>query len=312
MATRVKDGGSGIPGESPVKSATDQRHECTDASSARPEQGRWEVEIHFDEHQISRTATYHGAAGAANVVSRESEVIWLTWPATIEEEAEVATSPLTDLQHYWVISGNRLRESAKWMAAVLGAALAAIVGTSPSADLSSHHLRLSAAVIGLAGLSCLAVTMLFILRVMQSPEVTFDQIETAGPKADGARLSSQGKALERWRRKVETHTDLYLPCEVSCLGELRSFIKLEQATLVKLSRFGEHAVGDAKVESLRSAQEARAARLLELRTAAARITAIGEYYAIQVRSTQARDVGTAFAFLGTALIVLAFAWPLAF
>ena len=89
------------------------------------------------------------------------------------------------------------------------------------------------------------------------------------------------------------------------------FIKLEQATLVQLSRCGEDTTDDAEAERLRSAQEARAARLLELRTAAARITAIGEYVAIQVRSTQARDAGTAFAFLGTALIVLAFAWPLA-
>lgn len=127
--------------------------------------------------------------------TRETEVIWPTWPATIEEEAEAATSPLADLQRYWAVSGNRLRESAKWMAAVLGAALAAVVGTSPSADISSHHLRLSAALIGLAGLMSLAVTMLFVLRVMQSPEVSFEQIKAAAGKADGIRRYSQEKRL---------------------------------------------------------------------------------------------------------------------
>ena len=311
MATRAKDDGSDVPGESRSRSSAGQRDESTGASLGSPEQGRWAVKIHIAKHQISRTASYGDAPGAVRQAPREIEVIWPTWPATIEEEAEVATSPLADLQRYWAVSGNRLRESAKWMAAVLGAALAAVVGTSPSADISSHHLRLSAALIGLGGLLCLAVTMLFVLRVMQSPEVSFEQIEAADEKANCIRLYSQKKALGRWRRKIESHPDLYLPCEVSSLGELRSFIKLEQATLAQLSRCGEDEADDIKAGMLRNAQEARAARLLELRTAAARITAIGEYYAIQVRSTQARDAGTAFAFLGTALIVLAFSWPLA-
>jgi hypothetical protein len=310
MTTYVEGDGSDVPEVFPARSSTGQGNPPTNASSGSSEQGRWEVKIHIAKHQVSRTATYSEGDKTVTQAPRATEVIWPTWPATIEEEAEVATSPLADLQRYWAISGNRLRDSAKWMAAVLGAALAAVVGTSPSADISSHHLRLSAAIIGLGGLLCLALTMLFVLRVMQSPEVSFEQIETAPQKNNDTRSSSQEKALSRWRQKIESHPDLYLPCEVISLGELRSFIKLEQATLVQLSHCGEDATDDVAVEKLRSAQEARAARLLELRTAAARITAIGEYYAVQVRSTQARDAGTAFAFLGTALIVLAFAWPL--
>jgi hypothetical protein len=251
------------------------------------------------------------------------DVIWPAWPATIEEETEVATTPLADLQRYWSEAGNRLRESAKWLATVLGAALAAVIGTSPSADLSRHHLQVIAAVIGAAGLLCLAITMILVLRVMQPPEISFEQIEesTKAKVAESFNHPSrqfsswihwhEKSALCRWKSKVETHPDLYLPCGVNCLKQLRSFIRLEEATLVALIRYRADSVDSGVARNLKSAQEARAARLLELRTAAARITAVGEYYAVQARSTQARNYGTTFGFLGTALVVLAFAWPLA-
>ena len=56
------------------------------------------------------------------------------------------------------------------------------------------------------------------------------------------------------------------------------------------------------------AQTARAARLLELRTAATQIATVGEYYALRARSTRATYVGIVCGLAGTA-IVLAFAWP---
>ena len=117
-------------------------------------------------------------------------------------------------------------------------------------------------------------------------------------------------ALGRWKHKVESHRDLYLPSGVSSLQELRWSIGLEEATLVQLTRCGENTADKPAADRVVSAREARAARLLELRAAAALITSVGEYYALQARSTQARNGGTAFGFLGTALIVLAFAWPL--
>jgi hypothetical protein len=293
------------------------------SSRPGPAPGRWEVQIHTGEHRITRVACY-GTTSQSGTQEPEQpeEVIWPTWPATIEDETEVATSPLADLQHYWSAAGDRLRESAKWMATVIGAALAAVVGSSPSANLSSHHLQVVAAAIGLVGLSCLAVTMVLVLRVLQPPEVSFEQIEAAGEPVDTRQSSDrhgqhnslfkrgENNALCRWKQKIESHQDLYLPCGVTSLGELRLSIRLEEATLVQLSWCGVDAADPSAAERLRSAQEARAARLLELRTAAARITAVGEYYAIQARSSLARYYGTAFGFLGTALIVLAFAWPL--
>jgi hypothetical protein len=157
---------------------------------------------------------------------------------------------------------------------------------------------------------------------MQPPEVSFEQIEDPSKTKVGQSSSHIGQqysswihrheksALWRWKSKVEAHPDLYLPCGVECLGQLRLFIRLEQATLVRLTQYRADTADPGVAKNLMRALEARAARLLELRTAAARITAIGEYYALQARSTQARYYGTTFGAFETALIVLAFAWPL--
>jgi len=62
-------------------------------------------------------------------------------------------------------------------------------------------------------------------------------------------------------------------------------------------------------QELSEAQAARAARLVDLRNAAARITTIGEYYALRARSTWATYGGILCGLIGTAAIIAAFAWP---
>jgi hypothetical protein len=306
--------------EIPAKSAGWREASAPDSLSGTDlAQGGWDVKVCPSAHQIIRVAYYCTTTG--DVVHEEpDEVIWPTWPATIEEEAAVTTSPLADLQRYWISAGDRLRESAKWMATVLGAALASIIGTSP---ISGHNFQVAAAFIGLAGLLCLGATMLLVLRVMQPPAVSYEEIQAAHVQAQMARPSSglgfpirswvdrhKENSLDRWKQIVESHPDLYLPYGVLSLGELRWSIGLEEATLVRLSRIKEDISDPDAAENLVYAEEARAARLLELRTAAARITAIGEYYALQARTTEATYGGIAFGIIGTALIVLAFAWPL--
>ncbi len=111
------------------------------------------VVVTGDLSPLDDFAGYRGqsARGKAREGQRE-EVIWPAWPASPAEEASIAAMPLADLQKYWSKAGNRLRDSAKWMATVLGAAIAAIIGTTPLASLNGHHLQLAAALIGLAGL----------------------------------------------------------------------------------------------------------------------------------------------------------------
>lgn len=274
---------------------------------------KWDVEISPEARRICRRAW--AIPSDRNTDPQVNDVIWPTWPATIQDETAVSTSPLADLLNYWSTAGNRLRESAKLMATVLGAALATVVGTSPLADLSSHHLHVAAAVIGGAGLVCLGATMVLVLRVMQPPAVSLEEVQEAGP-ADKRPTSvpwiyqHKEHALFRWQQVVQKHPDLYLPCGVGSVDELRSFIRLQEATLIELAVKEEDAAKPDAENLVRHAQTAAAARLLELRTAAARIAAIGEYYALQARSVQATYGGTSFGIAGTALIVLAFAWPL--
>jgi hypothetical protein len=288
------------------------------AQGTHPE-GGWQVLIKAREHAVTRKACYVGQQGT--VTTELEEVIWPTWPATTADEAAVHGMPLEDLQKYWSTAGDRLRESAKWMATVLGVALATVIGTSPLARLS-HHLQIAAAVIGGLGLILLGVTMILVLRVMRPQAVTYTQVQTArAPHGVTQVLYKRLRrywrhryALEsplyRWQQAVETHQDLYLPCAVTSLNGLRRSITLEEATLVALARARENAQDPAVGDILTDAQAARAARLLELRIAASRITTVGEYYATRARSTQATYGGVICGVLGTAAIVLAFAWPL--
>ena len=252
------------------------RPEPDSSGSANVAQGSWDVRIRLSGHQIIRVAQYCAVGGGVADHEEPDEVIWPTWAATIEDEAAVTASPLADLQRYWSTAGNRLRESAKWMATVLGAALAAIIGTSPVSGLSSHNLHVSAALIGVAGLLCLGATMLMVLRVMQPPAVSFEDAQAADERIQEPHHLLQPirfwanryrkNSLRRWKQIVESHQDLYLPYGVPSLGELRWSIGLEEATLVQLSR---------KMED--PSDQGAADRL---------ITAIGEYYALQ--STQQR------------------------
>lgn len=66
--------------------------------------------------------------------------IWPSWSPAEESGGEKAgETPLQGVHDYWSASDDRLRDSAKWMAAVLGAALAALIGTSPLAGMRNHH-----------------------------------------------------------------------------------------------------------------------------------------------------------------------------
>ena len=85
---------------------------------------------------------------------------------------------------------------------------------------------------------------------------------------------------------------------------------IEEVTLQALARARASARDPEASTMLRQAQTARAARLLELRTAGARIATVGEYYRLRARSTRATYGGVLSGVLGTAAIVAAFAWPM--
>ena len=237
---------------------------------------------------------------------RHDEVIWPAWPATPQDEAAASPSPLAGVQEYWSTAGNRLRDSAKWTAAVLGAALATVIGTSPLAGIRAHTPQPIAIVLGSAALVFLGITMFLVLQVMRPQSVSYDDVQNA----KRPRRWLPQTPLYKWRSAIESHQDLYLPCGVKDLTGLRQSMIIEEVTLMALACALATAGDQASRDKLCEARGARAARLRELRSTAAMVVTVGEYYTLRRRSSWATYGGILCGLLGTAAIVTAFAWPL--
>jgi hypothetical protein len=275
-----------------------------DAEDSRV-QVSWRVEVSPDGHLITRQVLRGEKPWHQCQKEWEPErVIWPTWPARSKDEIDASGSPLAGVQEYWSTVGNRLRDSAKWMAAVLGAALAAVIGTSPLTGLREHKPQGIAIMLGAAGLIFLGITMFLVMQVMRPQTVSYTDVQ----RAKGRRWLWQ-EPLYKWRLAIESDRDLYLPCGVRCLTGLRESMIIEEMTLVALSRATATARDQMSRQILGQARTARAARLLELRLAAARVATVGEYYKLRHRSSWATYAGVLCGLLGTAAIVTAFAWP---
>ena len=284
-------------------------HESIDDGENGGKPVDWNVKVSLDGDVITRKVRrgsdpWYQACNAP--AEDEGDVIWPTWPGRSQDEAAASPSPLADAQEYWRTVGNRLRDSAKWTAAVLGAALATVIGTSPLAGMREHRPQPIAILLGAVGLVFLGVTMLLVLQVMRPQAVSFENVQQAKKR----KRWLWGRALRKWQNMVEEQQDLYLPCGVRCLTGLRQSMIVEEITLVVLSRAAGAARDQASREKLCQAQTARAARLRELRAAAATVATVGEYYTLRYRSSWATYGGIVCGLLATAAIVLAFAWPL--
>ena len=285
----------------PVDYAVD----TTDAKDSSA-QVRWKVVVRPHGHLITRHVWCDGKTWAQCGQGWEPEgVIWPAWPARSKDEIAGSGSPLAGVEDYWSTVGNRLRDSAKWTAAVLGAALAAVIGTSPLEGMREHKPQAIAIGLGATGLILLGITIFLVLQVMRPQSVSYTDVQDAGP----GRWPWQ-KPLYKWQQTIQSQRDLYLPCGVRCLTSLRQSMIIEEITLMALSRATATARDQMSSQILCDARTARAARLLELRTAAARIATVGEYYKLRHRSSWATYAGLVCGLLGTAAIVGAFAWPL--
>jgi hypothetical protein len=247
------------------------------------------------------------------------EMIWPTWPTTLTDELAIEESPLKDLQQRWDASVSRLRDSAKWMATVLGATLVSVIPAASIADLSHQRLSRAAIACGLAGLVCLCITLLLTLQVMRPQSLSYNDIETAKKpcgllgwlhdraKKDGRLRHVFESAIFRWQYKVEHNPDLYLPCGIYTLIALRQLMTVEEVTLKALSTVRSN---DATVKAnLSAAQQARAARLHELHAAAAKIVTMGDYYKVRALSAWTTCLGVLFGLVGIVAIIAAVHWP---
>lgn len=267
----------------------------------------WHVQVDVYASQVKRTVKCDGALWSADPdpdQPDQAEVIWPTWPTSLSDESAIEESPLKDLQQRWDASINRLRDSAKWMATVLGATLVSVIPAASIADLSHQRLSWAAIACGLSGLVFLGFTLLLTLQVMRPQSLSYSDIEEAA-KPDG--LIKLESAVFRWQYKVQHNPDLYLPCGVNTLTALRQLMTVEEFTLKALSRAR---TNDAIVQkNLSDAQQARAARLHELHAAAAKIVTMGDYYKVRALSTWATCGGILFGLLGIVAIIAAVHWP---
>lgn len=160
---------------------------------------------------------------------RPEEVIWPAWcPPTVRENgAGMATvTALERVHEHWGRAADRIRESAKWMATVIGLALATLIGASPFADLSARQPGGWFWVAATAGLVCLALTLLLLTQVLLPNITSYDAIQMAEAGSGTqnrftARWSRQVNPLQTWKRQVENQQDLWLPSGVECLVTLR-------------------------------------------------------------------------------------------
>jgi hypothetical protein len=267
-------------------------------ASGRPDktQGWWQVKVHADGYKIIRDVSYEGESWDLNQKGWQPEgVIWPAWPARMEDQAPLTESPLAGAQDYWARAGSRLRDSAKWMATVLGAALATIAGTAPLTLFAAHHPHGRPVVVGLIGIGFLYLTLFLVVQVMRPQSVSYADVQSAGPL--------RHRSLYKWRKVIESEEDLYLPCGVPCLTSLRQSMIIEEVTLGALARARASARDEEASQILCQAEAARAARLVEFRTACAKIATIGEYYKLRARSTRATYGGIICSLAGTIAII---------
>ncbi len=296
------------------------------ASCYRPDctNEEWRVVLRVREHVIGRYIWYDCApwSPAASLVSDDiGEVIWPAWPASLAEAIAVAETPLQGLQQRWDATINRLRDSAKWMAAVLGAALASVIPAAPLAHLTSYHFSAVPATLGVTGLFLLNVTLVLVLQVMRPQTISYADVQYAAEPTGlrGAlhkavcsfwpRDHAFESALYRWKHTILRHPDLYLPCGVYTLFDLRRLMIVEEVTLMALSKAREICASDELRRAVGDAQNARAARLHELRAAAAMVVTVGMYHNVRARSIVATLAGSTLGFLGIIAIIAAVAWP---
>jgi hypothetical protein len=261
---------------------------------------QWDVTIYAHAGRvICRNVTRDGNE------YRRDEVIWPTGtPAQRNEgnEKQAAYSvALNDAQDYWGSAGARIRDAAKWSAAVLGVALAAVVGTSPLSTMRSDPPQKAAILLGAAGLVLLVTVIFFVLRVLRPQSTSFEDLQ---------KELGRWNPLRGWKKTVESQNDLYLPLGVTDLTGLRREMIVEELTLNGLA-YAIHVTCSKQqlVETLHEAQQARATKLEELHACASMVTTIGEFHRLRRRSTVTSWIGCICGALGVAAIVAAFALP---
>jgi hypothetical protein len=186
----------------------------------------WMVTVVPHRHMITRKVYRNGAPWNQSGSTLEPDgchpfsedlVIWPAWPAKSRSGRRIALAA-SRCPAVLGSRGKRLRDSAKWTAAVLGAALATLIGTSPLAGIRNNGMPPPTTILlGAAGLLLLGITMFLVVQVMRPQAVSFADVQNA----ENRRRWHPRTALGKWQAIIQTQQDLYLPCGVKSPTGLR-------------------------------------------------------------------------------------------
>jgi len=226
------------------------------------------------------------------------EPIWPIWVPQPDSDTTIA-----DFETHWNDASTQARSTAKWIATVLGAALAALIGTAPLAGFRDQDIPWYAYLSGGVGLVLIIVTLALIINVLV-PQVTgFGDLTSSS--GSGAFAELKGKAKES--------TGALLPIGITTLDELAGRNRLEDYTLNKLANEiaddNQDHTEKARHETLIAAQKGRAQWLSYLTQTITQWTVIASYRDVKNRADRALSLGLFTGAIRTAGIVLAFLMP---
>lgn len=234
--------------------------------------------------------------GKSNVLLECNEPVWPVWVPESDSE-----SALAKFEENWADAADQARSTAKWLAAILGTALAALVGSAPLSGIRGEYIPWLAYVMGAAGVACISFTLFLVVRVLV-PEVTdFDD------------LISGKRPFDSLRDRFERDTGTLLPLRVRTFAELSGRMRLEAITLDQLEKRINECRGDASREqefkAYCDAQVGRSKWLSYLTKTATQWTVIASYQAVKYQAGWARTAGLISGTVGTILILVAFLMP---
>jgi hypothetical protein len=249
-------------------------------------EGRITVALDPQQDALWRTVTFGG--------DDEHKIREQVWPIWVPQED--SDSSASDFEKSSEDSASQARSTAKWVATILGAALAALIGSAPLSGIRDDYIPRAAYLCAGFGLAFLVFTIFLVIRVL-IPQVTLfgDFFK-----------DDHFKDLEEI---IERSSGIMLPIGISTLAELGGRVRLEAITLNELARDAAEQSSPIGADLADSARTGRGKWLEYLSRQVDQWTAIASYDEVRQRVGFVRIGGLITGGIGTALIVLAFLIP---
>jgi hypothetical protein len=252
-------------------------------------QGHAIVELTYESSPtdtLRRTVTL--GDGSSDEVN---ELVWPIWVPQVESD-----SSASDFKKTWDDAASQSRTTAKWIASILGAALAALIGTAPLSGVRNEYIPWDAYLCAGIGLGLIVLTIYLVIRVLV-PQVTLFTDLVISDDFDDLRSRIQGGS------------GILLPIGIHTLAELGGRAQVEALTLNALAfEATDHAL-QLSVDFAKAARDGRAKWLNYLNQNIAQWTTVATYEEVRKRVGVARIWGLIAGAIGTASIILAFLLP---